>query len=211
MYYFLLFILVTAICIYYFLYKNKNYSKDNSELDNSIYKQDDIEKEIKLTSEVKKIEEIKPSSTQMQTEKVEKKNFEPFHHKDKIEKADLEIKEIRDYYFNKGKNEGFIINKLKRVEGLVFEEMVLSCFKEAGFRIWRSPRHTGDGGLDGMIFKNEFKILLQSKCWEKAINSSDVAKFCELIKQRNGGYLQESPRLYTKMNLFFNMKNIFSF
>lgn len=40
MYYFLLFILVTAICIYYFLYKNKNYSKDNSELDNRGYLQE---------------------------------------------------------------------------------------------------------------------------------------------------------------------------
>ncbi len=211
----LLFTIVTYIV--YEIYKSKKNDlkpkesdKENLKTDDSIiinrYNNNQIEKkEVSKSPSTDINKNISENIVNIPLNK-EKKDFNPYHHQKKIEEADTNIKHLRKMFFEDGKSPAFIMYQLKKIEGLIFEEMVLTCLSEAGFRVWRSPSHTNDGGLDGMVFINDVKVLLQSKCWKGYINNQDVEEFSNLILKKSAqfGYFihtgKTGPMSYSKLN-----------
>lgn len=69
----------------------------------------------------------------------------------------------------------------------VFEEMVLLALKSKGFVIKRNEKYTGDGGVDGMAYRNQFSYIIQCKCYGKnqVIKTADVNALHELCTGEN--------------------------
>ncbi len=85
---------------------------------------------------------------------------------------------------------------LRRIDPLVFEEMVLDAFERRGYPVERNRRYTGDGGLDGKVFRDGHWIGVQCKRYKGAIQSAHVDQFASDI-QRMGlseGYFVHTGR-----------------
>ena len=72
---------------------------------------------------------------------------------------------------------------LRKVDPFVFEEMILSAFKDSGIKIKRNKRYTGDGGIDGKIIINGSPVLIQAKRYAKHISPQHVSDFASLCRQ----------------------------
>lgn len=66
----------------------------------------------------------------------------------------------------------------------VFEEMILTAFKQAGFKIRRNKRYTGDGGIDGIVYMDGKKHLIQAKRYRNHINAAHVTEFAEICRSK---------------------------
>lgn len=69
---------------------------------------------------------------------------------------------------------------LRKVDPFVFEEMILSSLKKAGFKIKRNKKYTGDGGVDGKIYIDGRLILIQAKRYANHIDPKHVREFSAL-------------------------------
>jgi len=69
---------------------------------------------------------------------------------------------------------------IQKIEHFVFEEILLSCFEERGYRIQRT-RYTNDGGVDGTTFLNGNRVIIQAKRYSVPIGKQDVRKFIKLV------------------------------
>ncbi len=80
---------------------------------------------------------------------------------------------------------------VRKVDPLVFEELLLYCFAVRGFKIRRNSRYTGDGGVDGMVKlgdnKNVYNSgawwLIQAKRYQSHINPQHIHDFKRVIDQ----------------------------
>jgi len=79
---------------------------------------------------------------------------------------------------------------LRKLNPFVFEELILSCFHESGYHITRNKRYTGDGGIDGIVYKNNEKFIIQAKRYKGYIQKKHLDSFQNLIKKTNasGGF-----------------------
>lgn len=66
---------------------------------------------------------------------------------------------------------------LRKLDPLVFEEMVLDAFARRGWVVERNCRYTGDGGLDGKVFQDGDWVGIQCKRYKGAIQSAHVDRF----------------------------------
>ena len=66
---------------------------------------------------------------------------------------------------------------LRKIDPLVFEEMVLDAFQRQGLIVERGTRYSGDGGLDGKIFRDNHWIGIQCKRYKAGIKSEHVEQF----------------------------------
>jgi len=66
---------------------------------------------------------------------------------------------------------------LRKLDPLVFEEMVLDAFQKKGWIVERNTRYSGDGGLDGKVFRDHHWIGIQCKRYRGAIQSAHVDLF----------------------------------
>ena len=66
---------------------------------------------------------------------------------------------------------------LRKVDPLVFEEMVLDAFQCKGWIVERNSHYTGDGGLDGKVYRANHWIGIQCKRYKGAIQSVHVDQF----------------------------------
>ncbi|WP_236002748.1 restriction endonuclease [Cysteiniphilum marinum] len=80
---------------------------------------------------------------------------------------------------------------VRKIDPLVFEELLLYCFAVRGFSIKRNSRYTGDGGVDGMVKLGVNKNvsnsgawwLIQAKRYQNHINPQHVNDFKRVIDQ----------------------------
>ncbi|MFS6933725.1 restriction endonuclease [Klebsiella oxytoca] len=72
---------------------------------------------------------------------------------------------------------------LRKVNPYVFEELLLDAFERRGYRIKRNRRYSGDGGLDGQVWINDQRYLIQAKRYSRAINPAHLVAFAELVKR----------------------------
>lgn len=63
---------------------------------------------------------------------------------------------------------------LRKIDPLVFEELVLDAFARQGWTIERGTRYSGDGGLDGKVYRNGEWFGIQCKRYQGAIHSEHV-------------------------------------
>jgi restriction system protein len=66
---------------------------------------------------------------------------------------------------------------LRKLDPLVFEEMVLDAFQKKGWIVERNSHYTGDGGLDGKVFRDNHWIGIQCKRYKEAIHTAHVDQF----------------------------------
>ncbi|UOY05732.1 restriction endonuclease [Muricauda sp. SCSIO 64092] len=103
------------------------------------------------------------------------------------------------------------INYLKKIDPFVFEELLLSAYKNKGFRIKRNKRYTGDGGIDGIIYnKDNEKIVLQAKRYSKYINRQHVRDFENSIYKEKAvkGYFIHTGKTSPETRRMFSSSNV---
>lgn len=93
-------------------------------------------------------------------------------------------------------NEGAIIAYLRKIDPLLFEEVVISLFERDGLFVVRSASYSGDGGVDGSFYwPGRGRCAVQSKRYAKAITPAHARAFRELTERRyNGGVFAHTGR-----------------
>lgn len=79
--------------------------------------------------------------------------------------------------------EGQKINYLRKIDPFVFEELLLDAFAHKGFTIRRNRRYTNDGGIDGILYKDNVKYLIQAKRYKGYVNKAHLVSFIELTEK----------------------------
>lgn len=79
-------------------------------------------------------------------------------------------------------NPAYGFGLLRHTNPYVFEELLLLCFKEAGFKVTLNRRYSNDGGIDGTLHDAQGrKIVVQAKRYRQAINPAHVKDFAQTI------------------------------
>ena len=87
---------------------------------------------------------------------------------------------------NSGKKDyqGWIFRYLRKMNPMVFEELLLEAFKRKGYEVIRNRRYTGDGGLDGKVIIDGKPRLIQAKRYSSYINPGHVRAFDSLCTEK---------------------------
>jgi restriction system protein len=72
---------------------------------------------------------------------------------------------------------------MRRLDPILFEELVLSALADFGYRIRRNRRYSGDGGIDGWVFYSGAWCPIQCKRYSRAIDPSHVSEFSTLVNR----------------------------
>jgi restriction system protein len=99
-------------------------------------------------------------------------------HKKRIRSGERAIQKVKSFKFD-----GQRMNYLKKMNPFDFEEAILSAFASKGFRIQRNKRYTGDGGIDGVVWINGVKHIVQAKRYAKTINPMHVVDLQEVLSK----------------------------
>lgn len=100
-------------------------------------------------------------------------------HKSYIRKAKRVYKRLNDGSFS----ERQVMSYLRNVNPYVFEELVIYAFSRHGYTFERNRRYSGDGGIDGRVFKDGKMYLLQCKRYGKYINPRHVDAFSAVCRK----------------------------
>ncbi|MFC0227665.1 restriction endonuclease [Serratia aquatilis] len=79
--------------------------------------------------------------------------------------------------------DGQRLTYLRTINPYVFEELLLTAFARQGYRIQRNRRYSGDGGLDGQVWIDGQRYLIQAKRYARAITPTHVAEFGALVRR----------------------------
>lgn len=79
--------------------------------------------------------------------------------------------------------DGQRLNYLRKINPYVFEELLLTALERQGHRIQRNRRYGGDGGLDGQVWIDGQRFLIQAKRYGRAITPAHVAEFGALVRR----------------------------
>jgi hypothetical protein len=74
--------------------------------------------------------------------------------------------------------------RLRAMDPLAFEELLLEAFAQRGYRVTRNRRYTGDGGVDGKVVIDGVRYLIQAKRYQNAIRPEHVSAFADLCAAR---------------------------
>lgn len=77
-----------------------------------------------------------------------------------------------------------VYSRLRRMDPLAFEELLLECFERRGCRVVRNHRYTGDGGVDGKVLIQGKTWLVQAKRYASAIRPEHVDAFAALCRSK---------------------------
>lgn len=74
-------------------------------------------------------------------------------------------------------------SRLRSMDALAFEELLLEAFERRGFRVIRNQRYSGDGGIDGQVVIAGRTWLIQAKRYTSAIRPEHVRDFTALCSR----------------------------
>jgi restriction system protein len=74
--------------------------------------------------------------------------------------------------------------RLRAMDPLAFEELLLESFERRGCKVIRNRRYTGDGGIDGQVVIDGAIWLIQAKRYADTIRPEHVAAFDALCRAR---------------------------
>ena len=100
-------------------------------------------------------------------------------HKRYIRKAKKVYKKLNSEAFS----EKQVISYVRKINPYVFEELVIYAFSLHGYGFERNRRYSGDGGIDGRVFKDGKMYLLQCKRYGKYINPRHVDAFSSVCRE----------------------------
>ncbi|MFJ5498737.1 restriction endonuclease [Pectobacterium sp. CHL-2024] len=84
---------------------------------------------------------------------------------------------------------------LRKINPYVFEELLLLAFERQGYPIVRNASYSGDGGLDGQVFIDGQRYLIQAKRYGKTITPAHIQHFGDLLlRERCGGLFIHTGR-----------------
>lgn len=86
---------------------------------------------------------------------------------------------------------------LRRIEPLIFEEVIMSALEDAGVLVLRSCRYSGDGGVDGAFWcPEEGWTAVQSKRYSAHIDRQHVERFADVVRRLRyaGGFFAHTGR-----------------
>jgi restriction system protein len=110
-----------------------------------------------------------------------------------IKQADVVLSTINSFSYP-----GQKLNYLRKINPFIFEELLLTAFQKKGYKIKRNKKYTGDGGIDGIIFNNKNKILIQAKRYSNYINPKHLKEFEILVlKNKCKGYFIHTGKTST--------------
>ena len=69
---------------------------------------------------------------------------------------------------------------LRKIDPLVFEELILTAIEEDNVQVRRNFRYTGDGGVDGEITYGGQRVLIQAKRYSSHIQRAHVQAFASV-------------------------------
>lgn len=73
---------------------------------------------------------------------------------------------------------------LRKIDPLVFEELVLEACERRGHEVFRSSSYSGDGGIDGRITVHGRPFLVQCKRYANHVRRQHVLDFAAILEQR---------------------------
>lgn len=74
--------------------------------------------------------------------------------------------------------------RLRAMDPLAFEELLLEAFERRGHRVIRNRCYTGDGGVDGEVIIDGERWLIQAKRYRETIRPEHVSDFAQLCATR---------------------------
>ncbi|MEM7757945.1 MAG: restriction endonuclease [Cyanobacteria bacterium P01_A01_bin.40] len=99
------------------------------------------------------------------------------------------LEDLRKQFGNMDEPLPAVIGTLRRCNPFVFEELLLHIFAEtAEFKIVRNRRYTGDGGIDGRFYFDDYPFLIQAKRYRSHINPQHIEEFAHKIKIYNAEF-----------------------
>ncbi|EID1643416.1 restriction endonuclease [Salmonella enterica subsp. enterica serovar Napoli] len=84
-------------------------------------------------------------------------------------------------------SDGAHLNYLRKINPYVFEELLLLALEKQGLDVIRNSSYSGDGGLDGQVFINGKRWLIQAKRYSRSISPRHISEFGELLAREGGG------------------------
>jgi restriction system protein len=95
--------------------------------------------------------------------------------------------------FNGENIEARVFAYLRKIDPLVYEEVVLSALEDAGAVVLRNRRYAGDGGIDGRCWlpgNGRRTFAVQCKRYGCAVTPAHVESFCRQVRDgRHAGGL----------------------
>ncbi|EPW1515404.1 restriction endonuclease [Salmonella enterica subsp. diarizonae serovar 48:r:z] len=80
-------------------------------------------------------------------------------------------------------SDGARLNYLRKINPYVFEELLLLSFERQGMKVVRNRAYSGDGGLDGQVFIDGKRWLIQAKRYSRSISPQHISVFAGLLSQ----------------------------
>ncbi|EOH8597709.1 restriction endonuclease [Salmonella enterica] len=77
--------------------------------------------------------------------------------------------------------DGARLNYLRKINPYVFEELLLLALEKQGLDVIRNHSYSGDGGVDGQVFIDGKRWLIQAKRYSRSISPQHVREFGELL------------------------------
>ncbi|EKM8242707.1 restriction endonuclease [Salmonella enterica] len=78
-------------------------------------------------------------------------------------------------------SDGARLNYLRKINPYVFEELLLLALEKQGLDVIRNHSYSGDGGVDGQVFIDGKRWLIQAKRYRRSISPQHVREFGELL------------------------------
>ncbi|ELH9326124.1 restriction endonuclease [Salmonella enterica] len=78
-------------------------------------------------------------------------------------------------------SDGARLNYLRKINPYVFEELLLLALEKQGLDVIRNHSYSGDGGVDGQVFIDGKRWLIQAKRYSRSISPQHVREFGELL------------------------------
>lgn len=120
-------------------------------------------------------------------------------HKKNIETSSEVLRKIRSFEGNYANARVF--SYLRKISPYVFEELLITVFEENNFKAIRNKRYSGDGGIDGVVFKDGNKYLIQAKRYSGNIQKRHIKSFEKVIvkEKAEGGFFIHTGRTGKKI------------
>jgi restriction system protein len=120
------------------------------------------------------------------------------NHRQNIQAATQTLMQLREQTRSLESDQALkiVIGSLRRIDPFMFEELLLHCFQEQGWRVARNERYTGDDGIDGRIYRDEKLFFVQAKRYSGHIDAAHLREFEAVIQQYGaaGGYFIHTGR-----------------
>ena len=109
-------------------------------------------------------------------------------HQQNIQQANLMLEQLRLQRLTLTFPKAIAI--LRGMSPYTFEELLLTCFQEQGWKIQRNLRYSHDGGVDGRVVISGKLYLVQAKRYRQYIDPYHIHQFYQVIqhKKADGGF-----------------------